>query len=131
MHLADFAREACIKDPAVIALLAVGNFGIFVAYLLIPISIARLAARLRRVPSEPLWWLFGAFILGCGFTHLVGLLVLFRPAFYLEAWLCLGTAAVSLVTALLLWRSVPLLASTFRAVDELQRAVQAEQPPAP
>lgn len=126
MDIADFARERCIADPAVVLLLAVGNLGIFLAYVLIPAAIVKVAAGLRRIPAEPLWWLFGAFILGCGLTHAVSILVLFRPAFYLEAWLCLATASISLATAFVLWRRARALTASLEAAEDLRLALESE-----
>jgi hypothetical protein len=123
VRLLDFARERCIHDPALVVLLAVGGVTIFLAYASIARDIRWVAARLRKVPFPALWWLFCAFIFACGCSHLVASIVLFRPAFYLEAVIILVTASISVVAALVVHRSRRPLLSSLEATEDLRAAV--------
>lgn len=102
-------REACIHDPALLAILIASNGIIALAYLVIPICMAWVMLR-SRVPFPVVWVLFGAFILWCGGTHACAVLVIFSPAYYLEAAICAATAVVSATTAVLVvavrWRII-------------------------
>jgi PAS domain S-box-containing protein len=51
--------------------------------------------------------MFGAFILGCGTTHLMGILTLWIPSYWLDGGIKLATAVSSIVTAALLIPIVP------------------------
>jgi two-component sensor histidine kinase len=97
--------------PDVLGLHMVSDAIIALAYFSIPLAIAAfvrrrpdLAAEHRRVAV-----LFAVFILGCGLTHVFGIVVLWRP-FYVEDGLVKAfTALVSLVTAAALWPMLPRL----------------------
>jgi signal transduction histidine kinase len=51
--------------------------------------------------------MFAAFIVACGSTHLVGIWGIWQPVYWFDAGLKAATAAVSLVTAALLWPQLP------------------------
>ncbi len=97
--------------PDVLALHVVSDLVIAASYFSIPLAIAAfvrkrpdLAAEHRRVAV-----LFAVFILGCGLTHVFGVIVLWRP-FYVEDGLIKAfTAIISLVTAAALWPMLPRL----------------------
>jgi two-component sensor histidine kinase len=52
-------------------------------------------------------YLFVAFILACGATHLLSILTLWVPAYGVEGLVKLLTAVLSIVTALVLWPLIP------------------------
>jgi len=116
-------RTACLQDPMLIGVLIAANAIIAVAYLGISLNIAWIVARAPSVPFPAVWWLFSAFILACGGTHAAGVLVFFRAAFNLEAFICAVTAIISMVTAILFraWRR-PILRA-LQDYDSLGRRV--------
>ena len=97
--------------PDILALHAISDLVIAAAYFSIPLAIlyfvrrrADLAPEHKRVAV-----LFGVFILGCGMTHVMSIVVLWRP-FYVEDGLIKAfTAVVSLFTAVALWPMLPSL----------------------
>lgn len=99
-------------QPWLVALHAVPDFFIFLAYTTIPLTILRL---LRLRPDlrkfSGLVGLFAAFILLCGFTHLIGILTLWFPIYPLHGLLKAVTAIVSIVTAVALVPLVPRVAA--------------------
>lgn len=105
-HLPDIAREVCITDPTLLWAIIVGNALIFIAYMWIPVSLIRVL-RTHAVPLPLLWLLGGSFVLCCGLTHAVGVLVIFRAYYGLESGLLLMTAGVSLLAAWVIHRGVP------------------------
>ena len=76
---------------------------IFLSYSAISIVLAYLVYRTRR--ELPFSWMvlaFGTFIIACGFTHLMEVIVLWNPLYWLSGDVKLITAAASLVTAVAL-----------------------------
>jgi signal transduction histidine kinase/ActR/RegA family two-component response regulator len=95
------------SDPALLTLHGVSNVLIAAAYFSIPLGVV---LYMRRRPDLPMRWLFGLFglfIVACGFTHLMGLITLWWPAYWLDGGLKALTAAVSLPTAMALWHVMP------------------------
>ena len=67
---------------------------------------------LKRRPDLEFGWvlvLFAVFILTCGTTHLISILVLWVPAYGIEAFVKAITAGASIVTAIALWPLLPKL----------------------
>lgn len=119
------ARETCVHDPLISTLLVAAHAGIFIAYMALPAIITWILLRIPRVPFPAVWILFAGFILCCGLSHLVELIVFFRPAWYLLAVVCLVTAVVSLVTALLLSRWRFLIVQSFTDFEDLRCKLRA------
>jgi hypothetical protein len=90
--------------PLLLALVA-GNVSITLAYTLIPLALLRCIKHMPRVlqPGTFLLRFFAAFILSCGVTHVMAILVIWYPCYQLEAVVDLWTAGISLYTACLLW----------------------------
>ena len=81
---------------------------IFLSYAAISIVLAYLVYRTRR--GMPFSWMvlaFGTFIIACGFTHLMEVIVLWKPLYWLSGDVKLITALASLVTAVALPPLVP------------------------
>jgi PAS domain S-box-containing protein len=77
------------------------------AYFSISITLLRLVRRRRSIPFGWMFVCFGVFIAACGTTHLLGVLTLWVPAYWLSGTVKLVTAAASLLTAALLVRHSP------------------------
>lgn len=95
-------------DPALIWTYAISDAGIALAYFSIPVALIVIARQRRDLVFRPLLWLFATFILLCGTTHWLDLLTLWIPAYGLEAIVKAATAATSILTAIALWRLLPL-----------------------
>ena len=61
----------------------------------------------RTVQLPTLWWLFAAFILSCGITHLVEATIFWQPWYRLSAFLKVITAVVSWATVIAIYKSLP------------------------
>jgi diguanylate cyclase (GGDEF)-like protein/PAS domain S-box-containing protein len=99
------------------------------AYVAISLAMAVIVIRRQDLIFRPLVWLFITFILLCGATHWLDLLTIWVAAYGLQGVVKAATAAVSLVTAVSLWRLLPhALAqpslAQFRAVNETLRMNQ-------
>lgn len=101
----------------------VADLAIWAAYFTIPAFIIMLVLRRRDLPFLNVFWLFGAFILVCGTTHLLDALAFWWPAYRLNAFVRLLTALTSWATIGALYVVVP-KALTLRSPQELEREVQ-------
>jgi hypothetical protein len=71
------------------------------------LAVAYFSRRRRDLVFRPLFWLFAAFILLCGTGHWLDLITLWVPYYGLKAFVDAATAAVSVVTAVVLWPLMP------------------------
>lgn len=96
--------------PWLVALHAIPDLFIFLSYTAIPLALLRvLKARADIAEYRALVVLFASFILFCGVTHLMGLVTLWYPVYVVQGALKATTAAVSVTTAIVLFRLVPSL----------------------
>lgn len=96
----------------------VSDIAIALAYYSIPAFLFYLVA--RRKQSLPFKWvfvMFGLFILLCGTSHLIELITLWHPYYYLEGVVKVLTAAVSVATAVLLVPLIPKLLEIFSEIE--------------
>lgn len=118
--------------PEVLWLHVVSDALIALAYLLIPIALILFVRRRRDLVFQPVFLLFGAFILLCGGTHLFGIWTVWSPVYVSEGVVKAITGVVSLFTAYAVWRAVPLAlalpspAQLAQARDEAQAANKAK-----
>jgi len=89
----------------------VSDLAIFGAYAAIPAVLAYFVVRRRDVPFQGVFWLFAAFILSCGFGHLVEATIFWQPWYRFAAVVKVFTAVVSWATVIAL---VPMLPRAVR-----------------
>ena len=80
---------------------------IAIAYYSIPLVLAVLAFKRRDIPFNKVFWLFAAFILACGTTHLMSIWTIWHPNYWVEGVLKAVTALISVWTALTLTMTIP------------------------
>ncbi|MBD3629132.1 hypothetical protein [Cyclobacterium sp.] len=85
------------------------DIAIWLAYFVIPAIIIFFTQKRHNLPFLPVFWLFGAFIILCGSTHLIDALMFWWPGYRLSALVRLMTALVSLATSFVLIRDLPKL----------------------
>jgi signal transduction histidine kinase len=96
-------------EPGLVWTQVAADAVIALAYYSIPVV---LWLFLKRRPDLEFGWvlvLFAVFILACGTTHLISILVLWVPAYGIEAFVKAITAGASIVTAIALWPLLPKL----------------------
>ncbi|SMF95143.1 PAS domain S-box-containing protein [Methylomagnum ishizawai] len=96
-------------SPWLLWTMALSDAVIFVSYLSLPVALGYFARHRADFPYTRLLWLFVAFILACGMTHLMGAVVLWKPFYWLDALFRAITAVVSALTAGMLWPLMPQL----------------------
>ena len=107
-------------QPDLLALHVISDLLIGLAYFSIPIALGVLLMRKRNLEFNWVLWLFAAFILACGTTHFISILVLWVPAYGLEGVVKAITAAVSILTAIVIWPLLPKILA-MPSATELQR----------
>jgi len=98
---------------------------IFIAYACIPLSLMFFVSRRRDIALKGVIWLFVAFILSCGLTHLLDAAMFYYPAYRLLGMMKAITAAVSLATVVALFRVMP-TALSLPGIAEAHRIAQRE-----
>lgn len=98
------------------------DLGVWSAYVAIPCVLMYFAWRKRDLPFRGIFWLFGAFILACGTTHLMEALIFWWPVYRLAGVIKLLTALVSWATVLALIPITP-RALALRTPQDLDREV--------
>jgi signal transduction histidine kinase/CheY-like chemotaxis protein len=93
--------------PGILWTSVISDALITLAYLTIPITLVYIIRRRRDLPFDWVFFAFGIFILACGATHLMDIVVVWKPDYYLLATLKAVTAVASVVTAVVLVRLVP------------------------
>jgi signal transduction histidine kinase len=97
-----------LYDKSLIGLHVASDTAIWLAYVSISVTLAYTVYRTRReVPFSWMFLAFGTFIIACGFTHLMEVVVLWKPVYWLSGDVKLLTAIASVITAIALPPLVP------------------------
>jgi hypothetical protein len=95
-------------NPRLLWLHVVADAIIWLSYTAIAGTLALFVAGTRRlIRFQSIFFLFGTFIVACGFTHLLDVVVLWQPLYWLQGDLKLLTACASLITAVALPFCIP------------------------
>ena len=95
---------------------------IWASYFAIPVLLLRMLIKRPDIPFPRIIWLFGAFIILCGATHLIDAILFWWPAYRLSAAIRFVTGIVSAVTVFALYKIMPLVFS-LRTVKELEHEI--------
>ena len=94
-------------NPAVIWLHVVSDGVITLAYYSIPITLIYFVRKRKDLAFDWIFVCFATFILACGTTHLMEIVNIWHPIYWLSGIIKAITALVSIITAILLIRLVP------------------------
>ena len=95
---------------------------IWLSYLAIPVVLIYFTRRRRDMPFPWIFWLFGAFIICCGTTHLMEVVLFYWPSYRLAGLIKLATAIASVSTVIALVPIAP-QALAMRTPGELEREI--------
>tara|TARA_R110000868_G_scaffold22870_1_gene93252 strand:+ start:2113 stop:3075 length:963 start_codon:yes stop_codon:yes gene_type:complete len=101
-----------------------------IAYLLIPIALLRLVKARSDLKFDSMIMLFAAFIFFCGATHILGVINVWHGYYYIHGLIKTLTGVISIATAILLWRLLPIAIahpSKQALTDKILQLEQAEQ----
>jgi len=93
--------------PGLLWTMVVSDLVIAAAYLSIPVAILSFVRRRGEPSNNKVAWLFSAFILACGITHLMAVWTVWQPDYGWQAVSKAVTAVISLITAVALWPLIP------------------------
>ena len=96
-------------DPLLVGIHVVSDAIIGLSYFSIPVVLTVLLIRRRDIEFGWLVVLFAVFIMACGTTHFMSILVLWVPAYGIEGLIKALTAAASVGTAITMWPLLPKL----------------------
>jgi len=97
-----------LYDKGLIALHVASDSAIWLSYVSISVTLAYLVYRTRRdIPFSWMFLAFGTFIIACGFTHLMEVVVLWKPLYWFSADVKIVTAVASVITAIALPPLIP------------------------
>lgn len=89
-----------------VGLHVIGDGLIALAYYSIPITLLYFVHKRQDVPFKRVFWLFSAFIISCATTHLMGIVTLWYPIYWISGLIKAITALISIYTALVI---IPML----------------------
>src|SRR5581483_132732 len=117
-----------LYDRKLIALHIGSDLAIWLAYVAISVTLTYLVYRTRReIPFSWMFLAFGTFIIACGFTHFMEVIVLWKPLYWLSGDVKLLTAVASVITAAALPPLVPKIHQMISAAklsDERQHKIE-------
>ncbi|HEX6502136.1 MAG TPA: histidine kinase [Terriglobales bacterium] len=83
---------------------------IWLSYMVISITLMYMVQRARReIPFSWMFLAFGVFIISCGFTHLMEMIVLYQPLYWLSGAVKVITAIASVTAAIALPPQLPIV----------------------
>ena len=94
-------------NPGLVWLHIVSDGLIALAYYSIPMMLTYFVYKRDDLPFKSIFFLFGAFIITCGTTHILEVWTLWHPDYWLSGAVKALTALVSMYTALELWPLIP------------------------
>jgi PAS domain S-box-containing protein len=94
-------------EPQLLWLHLISDSVIAIAYYTIPFALIYFISKRQDLAFRGIFALTGAFILACGTTHVMGVLTLWYPAYWLDGMVKLFTAVISIGTAVAMWRIMP------------------------
>lgn len=113
-------------DPWVITLHVVSDAIIALAYYSIPITLLYFVRKRKDLVFDWMFVCFAVFIVACGTTHLMEILNIWHPSYWLSGIIKAITALVSIITAILLIRLTP-KALALPSPEQLRRSNEALQ----
>ena len=115
-------------DPHIVWLHVISDALIALSYFCIPFVLVYLVKKRRDLPFNWVFWMFGAFIVGCGTTHLMEIWTIWHPSYLISGVIKAATAAISVVTAVMLIPLIPkaLALPSSDQLRSLNRALEAE-----
>ena len=94
-------------NPGLMRLHLISDFLIAAAYFVIPIALLLFVRKRRDLPFNWMFVCFGVFILACGMTHVMEIITLWKPYYWISGIVKAITALASVPTAILLIRLIP------------------------
>lgn len=98
-----------LLDPGVMALNAISDALIALAYFSIPGLLLYFVRKRKDLEYKSVFVWFSIFIISCGLSHIAEIVVIWWPIYWIEGAIKAVTAFASIVTAILLFRLLPMV----------------------
>ncbi|MGE5546788.1 MAG: sensor histidine kinase [Solirubrobacterales bacterium] len=116
-------HSVCLAlDPALLWLHVTADSVTALAYYSIPLALIIYALKRRSQKYRWVLLFFAAFVVACGTTHVLSIITLWTPIYWVQGWAKAATALVSIITAALLWPLIPKVLA-LPSPDDLAREV--------
>jgi two-component system, cell cycle sensor histidine kinase and response regulator CckA len=99
--------QCFLWTPTLLWLYVLADGLVALAYYSIPLGLLYFVRRRKDLAFKPVFLMFGAFIVACGTTHLLGVWTLWHPDYWLDGSVKALTAVFSIGTAAMMWRVIP------------------------
>ncbi|CAN5413599.1 hypothetical protein BH09BAC6_BH09BAC6_07360 [soil metagenome] len=99
------------------------DLSIWASYFAIPFLLFRIINKRKDIPFPKIIWLFIAFILLCGTTHLIDAVIFWWPAYRLSALVRFVTGVISIFTVFALYKILPMIYK-LRTLDQLEAEIE-------
>lgn len=93
--------------PGLLWMHVISDTLIFLSYAAIPFALAIFVKKREDLPFSWIFILFSVFIIACGFTHLLAVITVWHPTYWLTGIVKALTAIASLLTAMTLFPLLP------------------------
>jgi len=93
--------------PTILGMHVISDLAIFLSYSAIPFAIVWFVRQRKDLPFSWVFVLFGIFIIACGFTHLLAVITVWKPVYWLTGFVKVITAIASVLTAMVLFPLLP------------------------
>jgi PAS domain S-box-containing protein len=115
-------------EPGLLGLHLISDSVIAIAYYTIPFALLYFISRRQDVAFRGIFALSGAFILACGTTHVMDVVTLWYPAYWLDGFVKFFTAVISIFTAAAMWFVMPkaLTLPSMAQLEDANRRLQHE-----
>ncbi len=117
-----YCGTAWAEEPIIGWTHIISDVLIFLAYTAIPLMLVHFVLKKKDAPFLPIFWLFAAFIIACGTSHLVEAVIFWEPVYRLSGFVKASTAVISLATVGVLVPSMPKFLA-LRTPEELDREI--------
>ncbi|MDP3529051.1 MAG: PAS domain S-box protein [Methylicorpusculum sp.] len=91
---------------------------------MIPLVIFTFIKQRKDIPYSNVFLMFCAFIVACGMTHVISIMTIWMPVYWLDGWLKALTAILSLMTLCVVFRVVPQALQLPNTVAVLRNEIQ-------
>lgn len=108
--------------PVLLWMYVVSDTVIAISYYTIPIALLYLVKKRADLEFNWVFVMFSLFIFACGTTHLIAIATIWEPAYWLDAAMKSVTAVASGITAIMLWRLMP-VALTITSTKQLKTTI--------
>lgn len=108
--------------PVLLWMYVVSDSVIAISYYTIPMALLYLVKKRADLEFNWVFFMFSLFIFACGTTHLIAIATIWEPAYWLDATMKCLTAVASGITAVMLWRLMP-VALTITSTKQLKTTI--------